>query len=79
MSLISPIGKRDHIQGNENALIELVEYGDYQCPYCRQAYHIIKKLQLDYGEQLKFIFRNFPLVNIHRFARLATTAGEVHD
>ncbi|MTH17739.1 DsbA family protein [Flavobacterium sp. LC2016-01] len=76
MSLISPIGKRDHIQGNENALIELVEYGDYQCPYCRQAYHVIKKLQMDYGEQLKFIFRNFPLTNIHRFARLAAIAGE---
>ena len=76
MSLSLPIGKTDHIQGDPAAALELLEYGDYQCPYCQKAYHIVKRLQLDYGSQLKFIFRNFPLTELHPQARLAALASE---
>ena len=58
MSLRPLVSKEDHMQGNPDAPIELLEYGDYQCPYCGRAYPIIKKLQLELGDRMKFIFRN---------------------
>jgi protein-disulfide isomerase len=79
MALRPPASERDHIQGNKNALIELVEYGDYQCPYCGKAYPIIKTLQQRFGKDLKFVFRNFPLSKIHPHAKLAAIAAEAAD
>ncbi|HEX7903458.1 MAG TPA: thioredoxin domain-containing protein [Chitinophagaceae bacterium] len=76
MPLRPPVSSADHIQGNDNALIELVEYGDYQCPHCGRAYPIVKQLQEELGNQLKFIFRNFPLAKIHPEATLAAIATE---
>jgi protein-disulfide isomerase len=58
----------DKIQGNLNATITLVEYGDYQCPHCGHAYPIVKNLQQIFGDKLRFVFRNFPLQNIHPLA-----------
>lgn len=69
----------DHIQGNENALLELVEYGDYQCPYCGKAYPIIKNIQRKMGSDLKFVFRNFPITEIHPQAFIAATAAEAAE
>ena len=66
----------DHIQGNPDASVTLVEYGDYQCPHCGHAYPIIKKLQRHFGENLRFVFRNFPLESIHPFAFPAAVATE---
>ena len=66
----------DHIQGDVNATITLVEYGDYQCPHCGHAYPIIKEVQQKLGDQLKFVFRNFPLANIHPEATQAAIATE---
>lgn len=77
MSLRTPITNNDHIQGDTNASIELVEYGDYQCPYCGEAYYEIKELQKRLGRKLKFVFRNFPLTNVHRHALNAAIAAEV--
>ncbi|MEI9946262.1 MAG: DsbA family protein [Chitinophagaceae bacterium] len=76
MSLRPPVSGKDHIEGNEKAMIELVEYGDYQCPHCGKAYPIVKKLQQLLGDQLKFVFRNFPLVKIHEAAMIAAAATE---
>src|SRR6266436_79797 len=75
-SLTPPVEKRDHIQGSSSAVVTLVEYGDYQCPFCGDVYPIIKKLQKHFGEQLRFVFRNFPLVKIHAFAQRAAEAAE---
>src|SRR3989442_1130289 len=75
-TLTPPVGKRDHIQGSSSAVVTLVEYGDYQCPFCGDAYPIIKKLQSHFGDQLRFAFRNFPLVRIHAFAQPAAEAAE---
>lgn len=71
-----PVNLNDHFQGNENAVIELVEYGDYQCPHCGQAYPIIKSIQQKLGNKLKFVFRNFPLAEIHPNATNAAIAAE---
>jgi protein-disulfide isomerase len=67
---------RDNIQGNPQAVITLVEYGDYQCPHCGHAYPIIKQLQEAFKDQLKLVFRNFPLRNIHPLAESAAIAAE---
>lgn len=71
-----PVNHSDHVQGNNNAPVELVEYGDYQCPYCGEAYHSIKLLQEKLGDDLKFVFRNFPLTESHNNAQNAARAAE---
>ena len=74
--LKTPVNDNDHIQGNKNARIELVEYGDYQCPHCGHAYPIIKGIQKKMGDKLKFVYRNFPLAEIHPDAVNAAMASE---
>jgi protein-disulfide isomerase len=71
-----PVSSKDHIQGNADAPIELVEYGDYECPHCGHAYPIIKSIQEKLGSKLKFIFRNFPLAESHPHAVNAAVASE---
>lgn len=66
----------DHFQGHDKAPITIVEYGDYQCPYCRSAHAVIKRIQRVFGAQIKFVFRNFPLKETHIYAFLAATAAE---
>jgi len=71
-----PVGSSDHSQGADNAEIVFVEYGDYQCPYCGQAYPIVKKVQKHFGDRLRFVFRNFPLGEIHPQAEAAAETAE---
>ncbi len=71
-----PVATNDHIQGNEDAAVALVEYGDYECPHCGVAYHVIKRLQKHYGPDLRFVFRNFPLAEIHSHAESAAEVAE---
>jgi len=72
-----PVTQSDHIQGDENALITLVEYGDYECPYCGAAYPIVKRIQKHFGKDLRFVFRNFPLVQSHPHAGIAAMTAEL--
>ena len=74
--LVLPVAKRDHIQGPIDAPMSLLEYGDYQCPYCGEAYPIAKAVQQQLGDKLCFAFRNFPLVNSHPYAEHAAEAAE---
>jgi len=74
--LTLPIGGRDHIQGPIEAPIALLEYGDYECPYCGDAYSVVKAIQERLGNRLCFAFRNFPLVNAHPHAEHAAEAAE---
>jgi protein-disulfide isomerase len=67
---------RDHIQGPADAAVTLVEYGDYECPYCGAAYPIIKQLQARMGARLRFVFRNFPITTSHPHAEQAAEAAE---
>jgi len=68
--------ERDHIQGAADAAVTLVEYGDYECPYCGAAYPIVKELQARMGERLRFVFRNFPITTSHPHAEQAAEAAE---
>lgn len=74
--LIIPVTAQDHIQGDENAAITLVEYGDYECPYCGDAYPIVKAIQKHFDKRLRLVFRNFPLVESHPHAGIAAITAE---
>lgn len=74
--LTPPLSARDHIQGAANADIVLLEYGDYECPYCGAAYPVVKELQHRLKGKLGCAFRNFPLANAHPHAELAAEAAE---
>ena len=67
---------RDHIQGPADAAVTLVEYGDYECPYCGAAYPIVKELQAHMGDRLRFVVRNFPITTSHPHAEQAAEAAE---
>ena len=75
-NLKPPVDGKDNIQGGMNGVLELVEYGDYQCPHCGRAYPIIKRIQQTLGKKLRFAFRNFPLAEIHPDAMNAAVAAE---
>lgn len=75
-TLKTPVTEEDHIQGDKNAALTLVEYGDYECPYCGAAYPIVKRIQKHFGKRLRFVFRNFPLVESHPYAGIAAMAAE---
>jgi protein-disulfide isomerase len=75
-SLTVPVGKRDHIQGSSSAVVTLLEYGDYQCPFCGDTHPIIKSLQKQFGDEMRFVFRNFPLARLHAYAQRAAEAAE---
>jgi protein-disulfide isomerase len=84
-----PVGPDDHIQGPIDAPLVLVEYGDYECPYCGDAYSELKAVKEAIGDSLCFAFRNFPLAQAHphaeraaEFAEAASSSGrfwEMHD
>ena len=69
-------GGDDHRQGRDDAPATLVEYGDYQCPYCGAAHPVVKDVQAVLGDELRFVFRNFPLTQIHEHAQKAAEAAE---
>ncbi len=75
--LTMPVAEdRDHIQGPADAAVTLVQYGDYECPYCGEAYPIVKEVQARMGERLRFVFRNFPITTSHPHAERAAEAAE---
>ncbi|RZS72602.1 DsbA family protein [Pseudobacter ginsenosidimutans] len=74
--LYQPISNNDHFYGNPDATVSLVEYGDFECPYCGRAYPIVKAIKQELGKNLKFVFRNFPLTKIHPNAFSAAVATE---
>jgi protein-disulfide isomerase len=74
--LAPPVSDRDHVAGPPDAAVTLVEYGDYECPHCGRAYPIVKRVQQRLGERLRFVFRNFPLNEVHPHAERAAEAAE---
>ena len=75
--LVIPVSEdRDHIRGPKTAPVTLVEYGDYECPFCGQVYHVLKDLRQRAGNLARFVFRNFPLTTIHPHAERAAEAAE---
>jgi len=74
--LIPPVGPDDHAQGPPDAPVTLVEYGDFQCPYCGAAYPVVHAVQKAMGKRLRFVFRNFPLKQSHPNAEHAAELAE---
>lgn len=75
-TLVTDVTERDHVLGRPDAPVTLLEYGDYQCPYCGAAHPIVKALQRHLGDNLRFVFRHFPLATIHEYAEGAAEAAE---
>jgi NhaA family Na+:H+ antiporter len=74
--LIPAIADQDHTIGPADAPVTLVEYGDYECPYCRQVGPIMRELQARFGDRLRYVFRHFPLTTAHPNAQIAAEAAE---
>jgi protein-disulfide isomerase len=75
--LVLPVSsERDHILGAPEAPVTLVEYGDYECPYCGQAYPIVEAVRAQMGPSLRFAFRHFPVTTVHPHAEQAAEAAE---
>ncbi len=73
--LAVPVGPSDHVRGSQEAPVTLVEYGDFECPYCGKEYPILKELMQRAGNEIRFVFRNFPL-DEHPHAEIAAEAAE---
>jgi formate-nitrite transporter family protein len=71
-----PVGERDHVTGLDDAPVTLVEYGDFECPYCGMAYPIVRSIQRQLGNRLRFVYRHFPLKERHPHAQHAAEAAE---
>jgi protein-disulfide isomerase len=74
--LTVPVGPRDHVQGPASARVVLLEYGDYECPFCAAAHGVLQTLFQTVGDDVRFAYRHFPLSQIHPHARQAAEAAE---
>jgi protein-disulfide isomerase len=74
--LTLPVSERDHVRGPPTAAVTLVEYGDYECPYCGAAHPIVRELERLLGHDMRFAYRHFPLSRIHPHAYQAAEAAE---
>jgi NhaA family Na+:H+ antiporter len=75
-TLRPPINESDHIAGPADAPITLVEFGDYECPFCGRAEGVVRALRQHLGDRMRLVFRNFPIVSAHPHAVLAAEAAE---
>ena len=77
MTLLTPsVGPRDHILGIVDAPVTLVEYGDFECPFCGGAYRQLRRVLDQAGPQVRFVFRHFPMIDEHPFAQHAAEVAE---
>jgi len=74
--LKTPVAADDHRSGPDDAPVTLVEYGDFECPYCGAAYPIVESVRRTMGTRLRFVFRHFPLTQMHPHALHAAEAAE---
>jgi protein-disulfide isomerase len=74
--LVLPVGARDHIRGPVSAPVTLLEYGDYECPHCGAAHPIVEGIRRHMGDRLRFVYRHFPLANVHPHAESAAESAE---
>jgi protein-disulfide isomerase len=75
-ALATPVGEHDHVLGPETAAVTLVEFGDFQCPYCADAHPMLKRIAVAMGPSLRFVFRHMVMMEIHPFAQFAAEAAE---
>jgi protein-disulfide isomerase len=75
-SLRPPVSPRDHVRGGRDAAVELVEFGDYECPHCLVAHVVLKRIEYLMGSRLRFVFRNYPIEGVHPNALAAAIMAE---
>jgi protein-disulfide isomerase len=75
--LVPPVGPDDHVAGLPNAPVTLVEYGDFECPQCGDAFPIIERIRQRLGDRLRFVYRHFPLTQVHPHAEHAAEIAEM--
>jgi protein-disulfide isomerase len=75
-SLAISVNERDHVRGPARAAVTLVEYGDFQCPFCGAAYYVLRNIEERFRRDLRFVYRHFPLTEVHPLAMLAAEASE---
>src|SRR5829696_7450400 len=76
-TLSPPVDRtRDHVRGTSDAPVTLVEYGDFQCPYCGDTYPVVQELLARFGGQIRFVFRHMPMADLHPRAPAAAQAAE---
>jgi protein-disulfide isomerase len=73
---VNTVASSDQTKGNKEAKLILIEYSDFQCPACGRYYFLLKQLNQEYGDQIQFVYRHFPLKRIHLYAQLAAQATE---
>jgi len=76
ITLTAAVNHNDHVKGPSSAKVTLIEYGDFECPACGQAYHAVKILLIHFGDNIRFVFRHFPLREQHPHAELAAETAE---
>lgn len=74
--LAPPVTDLEHVQGDDSALVTLIEYGDFECPSCGKAYPVLKRVKHRLGDRLRFVFRHFPIAQNHPHAEHAAEAAE---
>ena len=80
LDLAEPVDpERDHVRGSDDAPVTLVEYGDFECPYCGQAESTIRELLAERGDDVRYVWRHLPLNDVHPHAQLAAEASEAAD
>jgi protein-disulfide isomerase len=75
-ALTVPIGDGDHVRGPRTTRVTLLEYGDYECPFCSAAHKVVHEVRAMLGDELRFAYRHFPLAQIHPHAFVAAEAAE---
>lgn len=73
---LDPVSDKDHVQGDKNAQLTLVEYSDLQCPFCERFHPTMKQAMSEYKDKVKWVYRHFPLESIHPVALKAAIASE---
>ena len=71
-----PVTPLDHVLGGDDALVTVVEYGDYECPHCAAAQPIVAQILAQFGDRLRLVYRHFPMVEVHPVAGAAAEAAE---
>jgi protein-disulfide isomerase len=74
-----PVSELDHAEGPADARVTLVEYGDFECPSCGEAFRVLQQVKPAFGPNLRFVFRHFPLRSSHPHALAAAKAAEAAD
>lgn len=75
-SSLTSVSANDHIKGYASSSVIFIEYSDFECPACRNYYFVLRQIMVEFGDQVAFVFRNFPLSEIHEKAIIAARAAE---